>query len=128
MVISEIANLRSSGLFEGFLSMYGAKMSTISPTPGIVTPAIIGWNIVSSSWRPRKYQGAFDGFGVWLAFECCSSGALTHTENRNVNAVHNRAAANSAASRCGQVCTLSIGAALTSWIEPLLTTVSNRCV
>ena len=58
--------MRSSGLFDGFLSMYGAKISTIRPTPGIVTPAIIGWNIVSSSCRPRKYHGAFDGFGVWF--------------------------------------------------------------
>ena len=65
-VISEVANLRSSGLLDGFLSMYGAKISTIRPTPGIVTPAIIGWNIVSSSCRPRKYHGAFDGLGVWL--------------------------------------------------------------
>src|SRR4029453_11067721 len=100
-VISPVANLRSSGLLEGFLSMYGAKISTIRPTPGIVTPAIIGWNIVSSSWRPRKYHGAFDGFGVWLGFECCSSGALTHTENKNVNAVHTSAAANSGAGRGG---------------------------
>ena len=36
------------------------------PMPGMVTPATIGWNIVSSSCRPRKYHGAFDGFGVWL--------------------------------------------------------------
>ncbi len=32
----------------------------------MVTPATMGWNMVSSSWRPRKYQGALDGFGVWL--------------------------------------------------------------
>ena len=94
----------------------------------MVTPAIIGWNIVSSSCRPRKYHGAFDGFGVWLRLASCSSGALTKTEKTNVNAVHTSAATNSAASRCGHVCTLSIGAALTSWIEPLLTTVSNRWV
>ena len=85
-VISEMANLRSSGLFDGFLSMYGAKIRTISPTPGIVTPAIIGWNIVSSSCRPRKYHGAFDGFGVWLVLASCSSGALTKIEKTNVNA------------------------------------------
>ena len=85
-VISEMANLRSSGLFDGFLSMNGAKMSTIRPTPGMVTPAIIGWNIVSSSCRPRKYQGAFDGFGVWLVLASCSSGALTKMEKTNVKA------------------------------------------
>src|SRR4051794_6923878 len=127
-VISEMANLRSSGLLDGFLSMNGAKISTIRPTPGIVTPAIIGWNMVSSSCSPRKYHGAFDGFGVRFGLACCSSGALTHTEKKNVNAVHANAATNSATSRCGQVCTLSTGDALTSWIDPLLTTVSSRCV
>src|SRR5690606_28849538 len=35
---------------------------------------------------------------------------------------------NSAANRCGQVWTLSTGVALTSWIEPDLTTVSRRWV
>ena len=108
--------------------MYGAKISTIRPTPGMVTPAIIGWNIVSSSCRPRKYHGAFDGFGVWLVLASCSSGALTKIEKTNVNARHTSEATNSAASRCGQVCTLSTGEALTSWIEPLLTTVSRRWV
>ena len=38
------------------------------------------------------------------------------------------AATNSTASRWGQVCTLSTGVALTSWIEPDLTTVSRRWV
>ena len=127
-VISEVANLRSSGLFDGFLSMNGAKISTIRPTPGMVTPAIIGWNIVSSSCRPRKYQGAFDGFGVWLMLASCSSGALTKIEKTNVKARQSSEATNSAASRCGHVCTLSTGDALTSWIEPDLTTVSSRCV
>ncbi len=46
--------------------------------PGMVTPATIGWNIVSSSWRPRKYHGAFDGFGVWLRLASSSSGAFTN--------------------------------------------------
>ena len=34
--------------------------------PGMVTPATIGWNMVSSSCRPRKYHGALEGLGVWL--------------------------------------------------------------
>src|SRR4051812_1681972 len=128
IVISEMANLRSSGLLEGFLSRYGAKIRMIRPTPGMVTPATIGWNMVSSSCRPRKYHGAFDGFGVWLVLASCSSGALTNTEKMNVKARHASEATNSAARRCGQVCTLSTGVALTSWIEPLLTTVSRRWV
>src|SRR4029079_13426687 len=122
-VISEMANLRSSGLLDGFLSMYGAKINTIRPTPGRVTPAIIGWNMVSSSCSPRKYHGAFEGFGVRFGLACCNSGALTQMEKKNVNAVQARAATNSATSRWGQVWTLSTGDALTSWIEPLLTTV-----
>ena len=127
-VISAAANLRSSGLLDGFLSMYGAKIRMISPTPGMVTPATIGWNIVSSSCRPRKYHGAFDGFGVWLKLASCSSGAFTKIEKMNVNARQARAATNSATSRCGHVCTLSTGEALTSWIDPLLTTVRSRWV
>ena len=45
------------------------------PMPGMVTPPTIGWNIVTSSCNPRKYQGAFDGFGVRLMFASCRSGA-----------------------------------------------------
>ena len=63
----------------------------------IVTPATIGWNIVRSSWRPRKYHGAFDGLGVWFRFDSWRSGAFTQIENRNVNAVQASAATNSAA-------------------------------
>src|SRR5580765_4465654 len=93
-VMIEMANLRSSGLLDGFLSMYGAKIRRIRPTPGSVTPAIIGWNMVSSSCRPRKYHGAFDGFGVRLGLACSRSGALTHTENRNVKVRQTSAATN----------------------------------
>ena len=35
---------------------------------------------MSSSWRPRKYHGAFDGFGVRLMLASSSSGALTKIE------------------------------------------------
>src|SRR6478672_4338845 len=83
----EITNFRSSGLFDGFLSMYGATMSRNSPIPGIVTPATIGWNIVSSSWRPRKYHGAFDGFGVRFTLASVCNGALTNVENTSKKAV-----------------------------------------
>ena len=96
--------------------------------PGIVTPATIGWNIVRSSCRPRKYHGAFDGFGVWLTLASSWNGALTKIEKNSVKEVHASAAANSTTSRCGHVCTLSCGVALTSWIEPDLTTVSRRWV
>src|SRR6266511_1805684 len=76
----EIANLRSEGACDGFLSMNGATASRKRPMPGIVTPATIGWNIVSSSWRPRKYQGAFDGFGVLFGSARLFIGAPATTE------------------------------------------------
>src|SRR4051812_46769911 len=96
--------------------------------PGMVTPATIGWNIVSISWRPRKYHGAFDGFGVRFGLANCSSGAFTKAEKMKRKPVQRRAATNSAASRWGHVWTLSTGDAFTSWIEPDFTTVSRRWV
>src|SRR2546421_7128733 len=113
----EIANLRSVGACDGFLSTKGATPSRNNPMPGIITPATIGWNIVSSSCRPRKYHGAFDGLGVRLKLAMASSGALTKVENTSRNAVIASDAANSTASRWGQTCTLSVGTALTSWID-----------
>src|SRR5262245_23271096 len=96
--------------------------------PGMVTPATIGWNMVSSAWSPRKYQGALDGLGVRLTLASCSNGALTKIEKTNVKAVQAKAATNSPISRWGQVWTLSTGVALTSWMEPDFTTVSRRWV
>ena len=96
--------------------------------PGMVTPATIGWNIVRSSCRPRKYHGAFDGFGVWLTSARPSSGARTIAEKTRTTAVIARIAANSTTSRCGQVWTLSWASARVCWIEPDFTTVSRRCV
>src|SRR5437588_10195178 len=98
------------------------------PRPGIVTPATIGWNMVSSSWRPRKYQGAFDGFGVRLKLAVANSGALTNAENTSRKNVIASEATNSTTNRCGHTCTLSVGTALTSWIDPALTTVRRRWV
>src|SRR3954469_10437743 len=94
----------------------------------MVTPATIGWNIVSSSCRPRKYHGALDGFGVRLKLAVASSGAFTKAENTSRKNVIANEATNSTTSRCGQTFTLSVGTALTSWMEPALTTVSSRWV
>src|SRR5690242_17060824 len=128
MVIIAIANFRSLGFCDGFLSMYGVIASTPSATPGIVTPATIGWNIVSSSCKPRKYHGAFDGFGVWFTSARPSNGAFTRAENTVMNASSDRIDANSMTNRCGQTCTLSDASARVCWIDPDLTTVSSRCV
>src|SRR5258708_24147542 len=94
----------------------------------MVTPATIGWNMVSISCSPRKYHGALDGLGVRLVLAAARSGALTNTENTVRNAVMAREAANSTTRRWGQTLTLSVGVALTSWMDPALTTVSRRCV
>ena len=86
--------------------------------PGMVTPATMGWNMVRSSCRPRKYHGAFDGFGVLLKSASSSNGAFTTIEKSSRNAVTAKAARNSASNRWGQTWTLSCGVALVSWMEP----------
>src|SRR5438270_13045680 len=43
---------------------------------GNTTPASHGSKYTSISCRPRKYHGAFDGFGVFAGFAGCSSGAF----------------------------------------------------
>src|SRR3954451_898947 len=96
--------------------------------PGSSTPATIGSNIDNISWRPRKYHGALEGFGVLLVLASSSSGAFTKIEKMSVKARQSRAATNSMESRCGHTCTLSCGVALTSWMDPDLTTVSRRWV
>src|SRR3546814_7435 len=98
-VIREMTYLRSLGLLDGLRSVYGARMRANMPMPGIVTPATIGWNMVSSSWRPRKYHGALEGFGVSLKLASSSSGAFTKIEKKSKNAVTARAATNSTTSR-----------------------------
>jgi hypothetical protein len=59
-----MANLRSSGLLLGFLVHVGRPGSERRAHAGDGHAGDIGWNIVSSSCRPRKYHGAFDGLGV----------------------------------------------------------------
>src|SRR5215831_1021155 len=60
----------------GFLSMYGIAMSPTMIRLGSTTPASHGSKYTSISCSPRKYHGAFDGFGVFAGFAGCSSGAL----------------------------------------------------
>src|SRR4051812_37116077 len=98
------------------------------PRPGMVTPATIGWNIVSSSCRPRKYHGALEGLGVRLKLAVANRGAFTKAEKTSRNAVMASEATNSTTRRWGQGFTLSVGTALTSWMDRALTTVSRRWV
>ena len=47
---------------------------------GSTTPAIHGSKYTSISCRPRKYHGAFDGFGVTARLAGCSSGAFSRID------------------------------------------------
>ncbi len=105
-----MANFRSSGLLDGLRSVYGARIRAKRPMPGMVTPATIGWNIVSSSWRPRKYQGAFDGFGVWLMLARAQQRGVDHDrEDEQERRCRPAATTNSTTSRWGHTWTLSSG-------------------
>src|ERR1700682_3798248 len=50
--------------------------STTMTSEGRTTPPSHGSKYTSISCSPRKYHGAFDGFGVLAGFAGCSSGAF----------------------------------------------------
>ena len=50
---------------------------------------------MSSSCNPRKYHGAFDGFGVWFGSASASNGAFAIAEKIVTSAVSDRSDANS---------------------------------
>ena len=87
----------------------------------MVTPATIGWNIVSSSCRPRKYHGAFDGFGVWLMLASCEQRGVDEDREdereRQADERGDELGRRAGAARCAPC---RPGTALTSWIEPAL--------
>ena len=56
--------------------MYGMQINPAMIRPGSTTPASQGSKYTSISWRPRKYHGALEGFGVLAGFAGCSSGAF----------------------------------------------------
>src|SRR5438445_4887220 len=83
---------------------------TISPTmmrDGSTTPAIQGSKWTSISCRPRKYQGALEGFGVLVGFAGSSIGASTVKLHTMSTRSRMQPAMNSARTRYGQVWTLS---------------------
>src|SRR6266542_2089481 len=94
----------------------------------MVTPATIGWKYRSSSWRPRKYHGALDGFGVRFEFATSRRGALTSIENTVTKANIAKAATASRMSRCGQTLTLSSWRGSARWMPSGGTMASRRCV
>src|SRR5271168_2297478 len=89
------------------MSRYGISISPTMMKLGSTTPAYHGSKNTSISCRPRKYHGAFDGLGVRVGFDGCSSGALSssdHTVNTMITRIDIR---NSLRTRNGQVCSFS---------------------
>src|SRR5271168_5071812 len=89
------------------MSRYGISISPTMMKLGSTTPAYHGSKNTSISCRPRKYHGAFDGLGVRVGFDGCSSGALSssdHTVNTMITRIDMR---NSLRTRNGQVCSFS---------------------
>src|SRR5690554_5041190 len=74
---------------------------------GSTTPACQGSKNTSISCNPRKYHGAFDGFGVRVGLAGSSRGASTSRDQMTRRSVTKIAHRNSARTKCGQVYTLS---------------------
>src|SRR6056300_1316587 len=109
--------------------MYGKAIQTTKPkTNGIITPAIRGSQYDNSSCKPKKYHGAFAGFGVTFGFASSRRGACNIADRKIKKAVIAINATNSGSIKCGQVLTLSTGSETDFCIGFALTTVNNRCV
>ena len=74
---------------------------------GSTTPAYHGSKNTSISCKPRKYHGAFDGFGVRVGFDGCSSGALSNSDHTVKTMITRIAIRNSLRTKNGQVCSFS---------------------
>src|SRR5207244_13319511 len=76
IVISAFRSLKVKYPFPlGLRSMYGMQISPTIIRPGNTTPASHGSKYTSISCSPRKYHGAFDGFGDADGCAGYSSGA-----------------------------------------------------
>ena len=74
---------------------------------GNTTPAYHGSKKTSISCKPRKYHGAFEGFGVRVGFDGSSSGALMVSDQIVSTAITSSDIRNSLRTRNGQVCSFS---------------------
>src|SRR3989442_11297496 len=74
---------------------------------GSPTPASHGSKYTSISCRPRKYHGAFDGFGVFAGFAGCSSGAFRKIDQTIRTTEHKISEMSSVYTRSGQTHTRS---------------------
>src|SRR5881628_2325151 len=89
------------------MSRYGITISPRMMKVGRTTPACQGSKKTSISWRPRKYHGAFDGFGVRVGLAGSSSGASTSSDQTISRIMIAHAIRNSLRTRWGQVWILS---------------------
>src|SRR6059036_946574 len=89
------------------MSRYGITMRPTMMKVGSTTPACQGSKKTSISWRPRKYHGAFDGFGVRVGLAGSSSGASTRSNQTISRIITPHAIRNSLRTRWGQVWILS---------------------
>src|SRR5438067_3024437 len=90
-----MATFRSDGRRLGLRSRNGTRIIRTITKVGKATPAISGGKRESNSCRPRKYQGALEGFGVMPGFACPNNGACNQIETSNRKTVIATAAMNS---------------------------------
>src|ERR1700736_6967439 len=102
-----MATLRSDGRRLGFRSRKGTRIISTMTNVGKATPAISGGKRESSSCRPRKYHGAFDGLGVMPGFALPSKGACNQTETMIRKTVMATAAMKSLKTNSGKETTIS---------------------
>src|SRR5260370_24553627 len=74
---------------------------------GSTTPAYEGAKNTNISCKPRKYDGAFDGLGVRVGFDGCTSGGLSSSDHTVSTIITSSIIRNSLRTRNGQVCSFS---------------------
>src|SRR5580704_4255238 len=89
------------------MSRYGTSIRPTMMKLGSTTPAYHGSKKTSISCRPRKYHGAFEGFGVRVGLLGSSSGALIVNDQIVSTAITSSDIRNSLRTRNGQVCSFS---------------------
>src|SRR5579872_1436896 len=89
------------------MSRYGISISPTMMKLGSTTPAYHGSKKTSISCKPRKYHGAFEGFGVRVGLLGSSSGALMVSDQIVSTATTSSDIKNSLRTRNGHVCSFS---------------------
>src|SRR5216684_8737879 len=89
------------------MSRYGISIRPTMINVGSTTPAYQGSKNTNISCKPRKYHGAFDGLGVRVGFDGCSSGAFSSSDHTVSTMITSSIIRNSLRTRNGQVCSFS---------------------